>query len=55
MIVAGGFTIFTSAGNPEKIKKGQGMLVNALVGFLVIFASYWIIQLLEATLAINIF
>lgn len=49
MLVAGGFTIFLSAGNAEKTKKGQGMIVNALVGFLVIFAAYWIIQIIENT------
>ncbi|HBU21643.1 TPA: hypothetical protein DEB02_01725 [Candidatus Beckwithbacteria bacterium] len=54
MIVAGGFTIFTSAGNPEKIKKGQGMIVSGLVGFLIIFAAYWIIELLQITLGIKV-
>lgn len=54
MFIFGGFTIFTSAGNPEKIKKGQGIIVNALIGFAIIFAAYWIIQLLELTLGINL-
>lgn len=54
MIVFGGFTIFTSAGNPEKIKQGQGMIVNALVGFLIMFAAYWIIQILETSLGFKI-
>ena len=54
MFIFGGFTIFVSAGNPEKIKQGQGMIVNALIGFLVIFAAYWIIQILETTLGFNI-
>ncbi|MFH0942678.1 MAG: hypothetical protein V1810_00745 [Candidatus Beckwithbacteria bacterium] len=55
MLVAGGFTIFTSAGNPEKIKKGTGIITNAIIGLLVIFAAYWIIELLEITLGIQIF
>jgi len=54
MIIAGGFSIFTSAGNPEKIKKGQGMLINALIGFLIIFAAYWIIQLVEFSLGLDL-
>jgi hypothetical protein len=54
MIVFGGFTIFTSAGNPEKIKQGQGMVVNALIGFGIMFAAYWIIQLLETTLGFKV-
>jgi len=54
MLIAGGFSIFISAGNPEKVKKGQTMIVNALIGFLIIFASYWIIQLLEFSLGISV-
>lgn len=54
MIIFGGFTIFTSAGNPEKMKQGQGMIVNALIGFIIIFAAYWIIQILETTLGFQI-
>jgi hypothetical protein len=54
MIFFGGFTIFTSAGNPEKTKQGQGMIVNALVGFVIIFAAYWIIELLQYSLGFNV-
>lgn len=54
MLVSGGFTIFVSAGNPEKIKKGTGMITSALVGFLIIFAAYWIIELLEITFGIKV-
>lgn len=50
MFFFGGFTIFTSAGNAEKVKHGQGMIVNALIGFAVIFAAYWIIELLQYSL-----
>ena len=50
MFFFGGFTIFVSAGNPEKIKQGQQMLVNALIGFAIIFAAYWIIELLQYSL-----
>jgi hypothetical protein len=53
MFILGGFTIFTSTGNEEKINKGKSMITNALVGFFVIFAAYWIIQLLEFSLGIK--
>lgn len=54
MLVFGGFTIFTSAGNDDKINKGKGMITNAIVGFLIVFAAYWILQLLEFTLGIAV-
>jgi len=45
-ILLGGFTIITSAGNPEKQKAGGQILTGALVGFAVIFGAYWIVQLI---------
>ena len=54
MLVFGGFTIFLSVGNPEKIKKGTGMITSALIGFLIIFAAYWIIELLQITFGIQV-
>ncbi|HKZ35626.1 MAG TPA: pilin [Patescibacteria group bacterium] len=54
MLIFGGLTIFTSAGNPEGMKKGQQQIVNALIGLLVIFAAYWIVQLVEYSLGLNL-
>lgn len=54
MMVFGGFTIFVSVGNPEKIKKGTGMITNALIGFLIIFTAYWIIQIIEFSLGVSL-
>jgi len=54
MLISGGFTIFVSAGNPEKIKKGTTLITNALIGFFVIFSAYWIIQVIEWTLGIKL-
>jgi len=54
MFVAGGLTIFTSGGNPEGIKKGQGRIVSALIGLVIIFAAYWIVQLVEYSLGLNL-
>lgn len=54
MFISGGFTIFVSAGNPEQIKKGTGMITNGLVGFLIMFAAYWIIQLVEFSLGLTL-
>lgn len=54
MLVGGGFTIFVSTGNPEKIKQGTGMITSALIGFLIMFAAYWILELVQYTLGLNI-
>src|SRR3989344_4932980 len=54
MLIAGGLTIFTSAGNPEAMKKGQGRIVSALIGLVIIFAAYWIVQLVEYSLGLKL-
>lgn len=47
MIVAAGFTMLTSAGDAKKLEGGKGRLTNALIGFLLIFAAYWVVELLQ--------
>lgn len=59
MIVASGITLMTSAGDPKKAEAGKQRLTNALLGFFIIFAAYWIVQILGKILGfqgiINIF
>lgn len=55
MLIFGGFTMLASAGDPEKMKKGQTMIVNAVVGFAIIFVAYWILQILQEVLGIEIY
>ena len=48
LLLFGGISIILGAGSgdPKKTGQGQKAIVAALSGFLVIFASYWIIQLI---------
>ena len=54
LIIFGGFSIIKSAGDPEKAKEGKQALTAALIGFLVIFASYWIIQIIEVLTGVKL-
>ena len=45
MIIASGFTLMTSVGDPKKMEKGQATLTNAIIGFALIFAAFWIVQI----------
>lgn len=49
LLVFGGLGIIIGAGSGDKQRVGQGRqaLTAAIIGFLIIFASYWIIQLVE--------
>ena len=53
-LVFGGFLIITSAGNPDEAGKGKQIITNAIMGFMIIFASYWIIQIIQIITGIKI-
>jgi len=53
-LIIGGFGLLTSAGDPKKVESAQGKLTSAIVGFLIIFISYWLIQILETIFGIDI-
>jgi len=48
-LIFGGITVILGSGNnnPEQVSKGKKILTSTLAGFLIVFASYWIIQILE--------
>lgn len=56
LIVWGGFAIIQGAGSSdrEQVGRGKRILLSAIVGFLIIFVSYWIIQLIEVITGIKI-
>lgn len=56
ILLIGGFILIKSAGqdDPESLKKGQKTVMAALVGFLIIFASYWIMQLIKIITGVDI-
>jgi len=53
-LIIGGFGFLTSAGNPDKTKAAQGKITTALIGFIIVFASFWLIQLVEVVFGISI-
>ncbi len=54
MILFGGFTILANAGSPDKIKDGTKTITSAIMGLLVLFGSYWIIQIIQVITGVNI-
>ncbi|MBT6691715.1 hypothetical protein HOB10_05300 [Candidatus Parcubacteria bacterium] len=51
MLVWGGVTWMTSAGNTDKVKRGKDTIVWAIFGLVAIFMSYAIIRYFFSTLA----
>jgi uncharacterized membrane protein len=54
MIVFGGFTMVANAGDSHKMDDGKKTITSALVGLLVVFASYWIIQIVQVVTGLQI-
>ncbi len=54
MIVWGGFEMLSSATNKKGLDAGKQRVVSALIGFLLLFSSYWIIQIIEHITQVNI-
>src|SRR3989344_5258221 len=46
MFVVGAFRYLTSFGNPESVKKAQGTLRYALIGFILFISSYLILNVI---------
>ena len=55
MLLSGGFTFLTSAGDPKMLEKGKATITNSLIGFVIIFASFWIVQALGIVFGIDSF
>ena len=49
LIIGGGISMISGAGsgNKDAVAKGKQAVTAALIGFIIIFASYWVIQLIE--------
>lgn len=56
LVIFGGFSVISGAGenDPKKTAAGKKAITSALIGFLIIFASYWIIRIIEVITGINI-
>ncbi len=52
MIIFGGFTWMTAAGNDAKVKKGRNILVWAIIGIIIIFLAWMLVEVIFEALAI---
>jgi hypothetical protein len=54
MLLWGGFEMLLGAADKKSIDAGKQRITAALIGFLILFTSYWIARLLEMMFGINI-
>lgn len=55
ILILGGFELMTSAGDPKKMEAAKGKITNAVIGFIIIFVAYWLVQILEVIFGLTIF
>lgn len=54
MIIVGGYHLMISAGNPDKVKEGQNKISLGILGFIVVFISWFVFRIVETIFGINI-
>jgi hypothetical protein len=54
MLVFGGFQMLMGAANSKSLEEGKQRVTSAIIGFIILFASYWIVQLIELIFGFSI-
>lgn len=56
LMIGGGIAIISGAGksSPETAARGRSAVTAAAIGFIIIFAVYWMVQIAEIVTGVNI-
>lgn len=56
LLIFGGISLImgTGGGDPKKAQQGKQAITNALIGFAIVFLSYFIIQIIEVLTGLDI-
>lgn len=54
MILWGGFDILATSATKKSIDAGKKRVITSIIGFLILFSSYWIVQILEVIFGFKI-
>lgn len=52
-LLIGGFSYLTSGGEPKAMEQAQSKITNAIVGFVIVFVAYWVVQIFEFMFGIS--
>lgn len=52
-LIMGGITLMTAAGDQNKIKSGYGQITSGLIGFVIIFVSFFVAQIIQIALGVK--
>lgn len=51
--IIGGYKLMFSAGDPKKVAEGQTAVTHAIIGFVIVFAAFWITQIIAEFLGLD--
>ena len=51
-LITGGVSLMTSTGDPKKVEAAKARITSALIGLVIIFTAYWIVQIVGYLLGI---
>jgi hypothetical protein len=54
-LVWGGFDYLLAMGDPKKAEVGKTKITNAIIGFVLIFAAFWITQIVDYIFKLHIY
>jgi hypothetical protein len=54
MLVVGGFEMLSNPTNPQSQEQGKNRITYAIIGFVILFVAYWIIQILQIVFGISV-
>ena len=53
ILISSGFKMMTSAGDPKRIASARSGLTTGLVGFIIIFTAFWLVQIIGSILGLT--
>src|SRR3989344_4994948 len=54
-LVSGGFALMFSKGDQRAVEGAKGKVTNAVIGFVILFIAFWLVQILGTVLKIDVF
>lgn len=49
----GGYKYMLSRGDPKALAEAKGAITTALIGFVIVFVAFWIVQIIGVVLGLN--
>src|SRR3990172_12785550 len=51
--LSGGYKYLLSRGDPKALAEAKGAITTAIIGFIIVFTAFWIVQIIGVILGLN--